>query len=69
MRFLVVFAIIVGVLWYFLRDKKELKKNKKSNEEMMVECSECGTFISVKEGIVYQNKCFCSKECFQKDRR
>lgn len=69
MRFLIVFAIIAGVLWYFLRDKKESKKSKKPNEEMMIECSECGIFISLKEAVIYQNKCFCSRECFQKDKR
>jgi len=41
--------------------KKTIKK-RKSEEETMVECSKCGTFVSPKESVLVNGKYLCD-EC------
>ncbi len=63
MKFIILFLLIVGVLFYFFRDRKKVKKEQ---EDMMLECRECGVFVSPKEGVIYKGHCYCSQECFKK---
>ena len=44
---------------------KQTKKNdsKKNDEETMIECVACSTFISNKEAIIKDGQFFCSREC------
>jgi len=32
-------------------------------EETLVECAECGTYVVKKEAIFYKGKYYCSREC------
>ena len=72
---LIIFALI-GVAIYKLlggsipslnRDKKEkMPKDddpKKIEEDTLVECVECGTYVTYKEAIIIKGKIYCSTEC------
>lgn len=65
-------ALILLVVLFFIyiaffkkaaikQEKKD--KNKKISGDVMIECSECATFVSEKEAIIKDGKFFCSKEC------
>jgi uncharacterized protein len=41
-------------------DKKEQEK---IEEDTLMECDKCGTFVTYKESIIYKGKVYCSKEC------
>lgn len=36
---------------------------KKIEEDTLVECEKCGTFVTYKESIMVKGKYYCSKEC------
>lgn len=63
MRLVVILVLIGALVWYFFLRKSSVKQTKKPQEEVMVECSKCGTYISSKEAIVVGKKYFCSKKC------
>jgi hypothetical protein len=41
--------------------KKE--ETKKAEENTLVECRQCGTFVTRKEALEYKDWSYCSKEC------
>ena len=64
---LIIFAI-AGLMIYkfFGGNLPTLGKNseeKKLDEDTLVECEKCGTYVTVKESIVMHGKHYCSKEC------
>ena len=69
--------VVIGVVWivYSLFIKKkplqnnrtsDNKKNEKFQSNDMVECSSCGTYVSVDDSIISNNKYYCSNECVDK---
>lgn len=36
---------------------------KKIEEDTLVECIECGTYVTYKESIIVKGKVYCSREC------
>ena len=36
---------------------------KKIEEDTLVECEKCGTYVTYKESIIIKGKAYCSKEC------
>jgi len=36
---------------------------KKLDEDTLVECEKCSTYVTVKESFIVQGKYYCSKEC------
>ena len=68
---------VIWAVWFFLikkpqvtahRQKKAAEakrpKNKRDkDEEIMVECETCGTFVSSKEAIIVSGRYYCSKKC------
>lgn len=42
------------------------KEEKKIEEDTLVECKNCGTYVTLKESIVSEGKHYCSKECANK---
>ncbi len=36
---------------------------KKIEEDTLVECQKCGTYVTYKESIIVKGKIYCSKEC------
>lgn len=44
---------------------KQNKKNQEENEDIMIECPTCKTFVSKDEAILSNGKYFCCKECLK----
>ena len=36
---------------------------KKIEEDTLIECEKCGTYVTYKESIIIKGKAYCSKEC------
>lgn len=71
-RFLIPIIIIGVVVWFFMRktpQKQQKTKKEELSGETMVECLECGTYISLKEAYSHKGKHFCSKKCLEKELR
>lgn len=65
LKWLLLILLIVGVYVLFFRNKerKETKTPKQRQDSIMLECAECGTYVSSEEVIVKDGKYYCSKEC------
>ena len=72
LKLLLVIAVIAAVYFFFIKKKTPLTKERnehkkeKDEDETMVACETCGTYISTKEAIVSSGKFYCSKECRDK---
>jgi len=74
-KLIILGAIIYGI-YRLMGGKIELKKKPSSDEasdksykiddEELVECSHCSTYVVKKEAIFYKGKYYCSKECLDK---
>ncbi|MBE0492458.1 MAG: Prokaryotic metallothionein [Sulfurospirillum sp.] len=66
-KILILAAILFGLYFIFFRKTSEprssQKKEQKRNSDEMLECNECGTFVSSREAIIKDGQFFCSKEC------
>lgn len=65
---IIVFLVLAFVIYYFFIRKLLTKEKDKSTKndgaiEMMVECDNCGIFVSSKEAILSNGKYYCSKNC------
>ncbi|WP_257875419.1 PP0621 family protein [Helicobacter sp. 12S02232-10] len=70
MRFLIPLILIGVVIWYFFFRKTSRKSKNSQDDELMVECCECGTYVSSKEAILSNGKYFCSRKCLnQKEKK
>ncbi len=69
-KWLLVIAVIALVYFLFIK-KKPLgdtgtgSKQDKANDDDMVECSQCGTYITLKEALLRDGNYFCSNECLK----
>ncbi len=65
---------VIAAVYFFLIKKPAVKKSRKEraeaeakkpglDEEIMLECEKCGTFVSSKEAIIVDGKYFCTKSC------
>ncbi|MEA3373373.1 MAG: PP0621 family protein [Campylobacterota bacterium] len=69
-KYLLVIAVIAAVYFFFIK-KKSVKKpsepNRKStrklDDEDMVECAKCNTYVRVDEAFIKNGQYFCSQEC------
>ncbi len=59
----VVLFLVYIILFKKDREKSVKKDRKDKNEEIMVECPRCSTFVSKEEAILSNGRYFCSKEC------
>jgi uncharacterized protein len=71
-KLLLVIGVIAAVYFFFIKKSTPLTKerhNKKKDEnedETMVECAVCSTFITTGEAIVVGKTFYCSTECRDK---
>lgn len=68
LKFLLVVAVIAIVYFLFIK-KKPLQKNKQDKRDTpsdMVECVSCGTYVTLEDAIISDNKYYCSMECVDK---
>jgi uncharacterized protein len=67
----IIVAVLIALVYFLFIKKKPLpdenrrSKNKKEklNEDDMVECKKCGTYITVNEALLKEGQFFCSDEC------
>jgi uncharacterized protein len=45
------------------RSSRSRFEHKKIQEDTLVECERCGTFVTYKESLIVSGKIYCSKEC------
>ncbi len=61
---ILIIALGIVILGYFIgRLLKPKDKGQNPQEELMLQCHKCGTFVSQKEAIVYNKHYYCSKQC------
>ncbi len=71
---LVLTIAVIAVVYFLLIKKPKVtqhrkaradaeKRKPKKDEEIMVECEKCGTFVSSHEAIIVGGKYYCSKQC------
>jgi uncharacterized protein len=69
---LLIFAIVALMIYKFLGGQlpglgnKKRKTEEDLDEDTLVECETCGTFVTVKESIIIHKKYYCSQECIPK---
>ena len=63
LKLLLLAAIMYGVYYFFIKQKPLADKSSKKDEDLLVECDKCGTFVSTKDAIIKNGKYYCSKEC------
>ena len=63
----IIFAVLAIVIYKFFGGKfPKIGKSpdeKKLDEDTLVECVKCHTYVTVKESIVVDGKYYCSTEC------
>ncbi|HFU77025.1 MAG TPA: hypothetical protein ENK68_00790 [Epsilonproteobacteria bacterium] len=64
---LLIFAVVGLLIYKFLGGKLptlgKTVQEKKLDDDTLVECERCGTYVTVKESIIVHGKYYCSKEC------
>ncbi|HFQ60914.1 MAG TPA: hypothetical protein ENK39_01260 [Epsilonproteobacteria bacterium] len=64
---LLIFAIAGVMIYKFFGGKlpsiSKSASEKKLDDDTLVECEKCGTYVTVKESIIVHGKYYCSKEC------
>lgn len=69
LKWLLVIALVVAVYIFFIKKKPLGQANKssgkKQDEADMVECAECGVYVSLDEALIRDGKYFCSHECMK----
>lgn len=73
LKILLTIAIIVAIYLFFIKRPKVAKEhqeqtekeknNLKIDEDIMVKCEKCDTFVSSKEAIISYGKFYCCKDC------
>ena len=63
LKLLLLAAIIYGVYYFFIKQKPLPNQSNKKDEDVLVECDKCGTYVSTKDAIIKNGKYYCSKEC------
>lgn len=65
--FYAVYKLMGGELPGFGGKKRDTipkgEDKKKIEEDTLVECETCGTYVTYKESIIVKGKVYCSKEC------
>ncbi|NOR55618.1 MAG: hypothetical protein GQ531_05365 [Sulfurovum sp.] len=64
---LLIFAVVAVVIYKFFGGKLptigKSADEKKLDEDTLVECETCSTYVTVKESFIVSGKYYCSKEC------
>ena len=64
---LLLFAVVAVLIYKFFGGKlpslTRSASEKKLDDDTLVECEECSTYVTVKESMVVHGKYYCSDEC------
>ena len=68
---IIIFAVVALLIYKFLGGKlptldRRSSEEKKLDEDTLVECETCHTFVTLKESILVNGKYYCSQECVNK---
>lgn len=72
LKIVLVIGIIAAVYFFFMKKSTPLtkerhdKKRSNDDENIMVECETCSTYITTNEAIISSGKFYCSTECRDK---
>jgi len=72
LKLLLVIGVIAAVYFFFIKKSMPLtkerhnKKQKERDDETMVECATCNTYITTSEAVVSSGQFYCSTECRDK---
>jgi uncharacterized protein len=70
MKLLLLAGVIAIVYFFFIKKKSATEGSDKTNSETqnndMVECCVCKTYISLDDAIMHQKKYYCSIECLER---
>lgn len=67
----IVIGVLIALVYFIFIKKKPLasestkKKADKLNDDDMVECKKCGTYITLNEAKLSEGQYFCSDECLK----
>lgn len=69
-QWILTIVLIVVVYFFFIKKRplsNEAGKNQKKSDKTdeMVECEECGTYVSLDEALIRDGEYFCSNECLK----
>lgn len=67
LKLLLLIGVLVGAYYLFFKKQKSLTPPSPDNtqEEAMIPCAECGTYVQVKEALMRDGKYYCSRECME----
>jgi len=64
---LLIFAVVGVMIYRFFGGKLPTlgrsAHEKKLDDDTLVECEKCSTYVTVKESIIVSSKYYCSSEC------
>lgn len=68
LKLLILIGVIAAVYFLFFKKSKPIassggEKKGKEDEETMVPCHKCGTYVATKEAFIKEGKYFCSEDC------
>jgi len=71
-QWILVVVLIALVYFFFIKkkpiahkDQKNKNRSEKLEEDDMVECKKCGTYITLNEALLRDGQYFCSDECLK----
>jgi len=66
LKLLLLIGVLVGVYYLFFK-KKALNppSSDNSQEEAMIPCARCDTYVQIKEALMRDGKYYCSHECLE----
>lgn len=66
LKILLLAGVLIGAYFLFFK-KKSLKppSSDNSQEEAMIPCAKCDTYVQVKEALMRDGKYFCCRECLE----
>ncbi|MDR2342079.1 MAG: hypothetical protein LBD84_03430 [Campylobacteraceae bacterium] len=64
---IILFVVLIYIAYILFFGKKREKKedNGIPQEELMVECTTCKTFVAISEAIKKDGQYFCSQDCIK----
>lgn len=64
---LLLFVGLASTVYFVFFKKKNLSspRNDHAQEEAMIPCAQCGTYVQLKESLMRDGKYYCSHECLE----
>ena len=61
-KLIVLAGVLFAIYHFFFKNRK---KSDALEEETLIECSGCNTYISKRDALISQRKYYCSEECIK----